>query len=969
MKTFFTLSILALSQLCFGQKLIGKWGFDNSSYTIDTGQGSIAAEGGAAFTSFVAGNPSTGKSFGTNTYPAQSQSNEKAGIRIKFSTQGYKDISFSFEQYNSNTASKKTMIFASADGNSFTKVDSLIIAAGSAWFTKTIDLKSFTSLNNKSEIHILLVSSFIGTQYVATGSTSTYGTAGTWRFDNIRFWGTEDKAPSIKPKLNISSNKSSLSESKSDTATITFTLSDTAFVNLKNKITFTGTGIGSGDYMWLGTDTINIPKGNLSATLQLKIKDDTEVESLETGDISIINLDTNVTKGTSLKISLVDDDMQSTLIWAVQGKGAASVMVNSTVAVEGVVIADLQGTNEQGGYYIQDKNPDTDPETSEGIFIKDLTFNVAEGDLVKVTGKVLEEFGQTILTQVSSVNILSKNNTVQVVNIQFPLDSVNVYERYEGMKIKITQQLTVTENYQLGRYGEITASVNGRLFNPSNSIDPNDNSKEGNTFSGRSNVSVLLAQQSLNNRSKILICDKLSIQNPNPVPFIDPIEKTLRSGSTIDTLTGVLGYGFSFYRVYPAGGQLKINYATRPAAPTITGANVKVVGMNVLNYFNGDGMGGGFPTPRGAATLPEFVRQKAKIVAAIKALDADVLGLMEMEHDGDSTSSAIKDLVTSINSAYGSTVYDYIRDSKGTNGNPGTDAIKVALIYKPSVLTPFGPSKSHNDASFSLLGRPPLAQTFTLKSNSEKFTVIVNHFKSKSCAASPADPLDLDQLDGQGCFNATRKKQSAALLTFISTLVQQTNDSDIVSIGDYNSYGEEDPLDILKAASLKSLAGETYSYVFDAQTGSLDHGFATPSMFKQMTSATKWHVNCDEPLIIDYTLTFKTQDLYSPIAYRSSDHDPLIAGFNLVKKAPIGIETSKNFGFKIYPNPNNGNFTIDIKNLGTSSLSIYNVTGKLIYSNDALQGISEIKAELNSGLYFIVIESLGKKVTDKLIIR
>ena len=136
-----------------------------------------------------------------------------------------------------------------------------------------------------------------------------------------------------------------------------------------------------------------------------------------------------------------------------------------------------------------------------------------------------------------------------------------------------------------------------------------------------------------------------------------------------------------------------------------------------------------------------------------------------------------------------------------------------------------------------------------------------------------------------------------------------------------------------------------------------------------MTSATKWHVNCDEPLIIDYTLTFKTQDLYSPIAYRSSDHDPLIAGFNLAKKAPVGIETSKNSGFKIYPNPNNGNFTIDIKDLGTSSLSIYNVTGKLIYSNDALQGISEIKAELNSGLYFIVIESLGKKITDKLFIR
>ncbi len=968
MKTFFTLSIIALSQLCFGQKLIAKWGFDNSTNTIDTGQGSFATEGGVAFSSFVTGNPSTGKSFGTNTYPAQSQSNEKAGIRIKVSTQGFKDISFGFEQYNSNTASKKTMIFVSGDGTSFTRVDSLIVTAGSAWFTKTLDLKSFTFLNNQSEIHILLVSSFMGTQYVATGSTSAYGTAGTWRFDNIRFWGTEDKTPTIKPKLNVSSDKTSLSEAKSDTATITFTLSDTALVTIKNKITFGGTGISSVDYMWLGTDTLTIAKGKLTASLKLKIKDDTEVESFETGDISIINLDTNIIKGNSLKISLTDNDMQSTLISAVQGKGSSSAIVNSTVVVEGIVIADLQGTNEQGGYYIQDKNADSDPETSEGIFIKDLTFNVGEGDYVKVTGKVQELYGQTMISSVNSVLILSNNNTIQPVNIQFPVDSVNFLERYEGMKIIVKQQLTVTENYQLGRYGEIQASVNGRLFNPSNSIDPNDNPKEGNSSSGSSNVTALLAKQSLNNRSKILICDKLSIQNPNPIPFIDPIHKTLRGGSTIDTLTGVLGYDFNFYRLYPEGGQLKLNYATRPEVPTIAGANVKVVGMNVLNYFNGDGIGGGFPTPRGAATAPEFVRQKAKIVAAIKAMDADVLGLMEMENDGDSTFSAIKDLVTSINAAYGSNTYAYIRDSKGTNGNPGTDAIKVAIIYKPSVLTPFGPSKSHNDASFSMLGRPPLAQTFTLNSNSEKFTVIVNHFKSKSCAASPADPLDLDQKDGQGCFNATRKKQASALLTFINTIMQV--DSDIVSVGDYNAYGEEDPIDILKTGGLKNIiSNETYSYVFDAQAGSLDHGFATPSLFKQLTNAAKWHVNCDEPLIIDYTLTFKTQDLYSPVAYRSSDHDPLIAGFNLAKKEPVGIELKKNTSFKIYPNPNKGNFTIDLTDLGTSSIGIFSLTGKLVYSKGGLNGISEIYTDLNSGLYFIVIESQGKRVTEKLFVR
>jgi len=569
-------------------------------------------------------------------------------------------------------------------------------------------------------------------------------------------------------------------------------------------------------------------------------------------------------------------------------------MINNIVTVEGVVTEDLQGTNEQGGFYMQDLISDSNPLTSDGIFVKNTTFNVSKGDLIRVTGKVFETFGQTNIAEVSFIRTLSQSQTITAVNISFPVDSIGFLERFEGMKISVNQQLTVTENFQLGRYGEITASVNGRLFNPSNSIDPNDNPKDGNTSTGTSNISTLLVQQTLNNLSKILICDKLSIQNPNPIPFMDPVNNTLRSGSTVDTLVGVLGYDFSFYRVYPQSGHPKFNYAARPAAPSLSNSNLKVVGTNVLNYFNGNGQGGGFPTSRGAKTATEFQRQTAKIVATIKALDADVLGLMEMENDGDSTYSAIKDLVTRLNTAYGFNVYNYVRDSKGANGNPGTDAIKVALIYKPSKVTPVGASKSYNDASFTTLGRPPLAQTFALISNNEKFTVIVNHFKSKGCAASPADNLDNDQNDGQGCFNATRKKQAIALLAFVDTLIRQTGDSDIISVGDYNAYEQEDPLDILRSGNLISVLENTYSYVFNAQAGSLDHGFSTPSMHKSLKGAEKWHVNADEPLIIDYTLSFKTQDLYSSIPYRSSDHDPLITGFNLFKSCGAGMPVGSN---------------------------------------------------------------------------
>jgi Ca2+-binding RTX toxin-like protein len=44
-----------------------------------------------------------------------------------------------------------------------------------------------------------------------------------------------------------------------------------------------------------------------------------------------------------------------------------------------------------------------------------------------------------------------------------------------------------------------------------------------------------------------------------------------------------------------------------------------------------------------------------------------------------------------------------------------------------------------------------------------------------------------------------------------------------------------------------------------------------------------WHINADEPSVIDYNTEFKPQDLYAANAYRSSDHDPVIVGLNLVK--------------------------------------------------------------------------------------
>ncbi|MCY7391638.1 MAG: hypothetical protein LH647_09140, partial [Leptolyngbyaceae cyanobacterium CAN_BIN12] len=327
-----------------------------------------------------------------------------------------------------------------------------------------------------------------------------------------------------------------------------------------------------------------------------------------------------------------------TKISAIQGSGLAATA--GTFTIEGIVVGDFQGANQLGGFYLQEEDTDADGNvlTSEGIFVNSLTA-VNVGDKVRVTGVVAENsstpsFNQAVITP-SDVSVLAtgQQSLVTASVVDLPTTVLGDLERYEGMLITIPEALTVTEVFNLGRFGEISLSANGRLFNPTNIIDPNDSPASGTTSSGTSNVAAVTAQQNLNNRSRIILDDGSTASNLSDVPYIDttdanPLNDTLRIGSTISGLTGILGFGFNAYRIQATQAPT-INYEARPELP-IVGGSVKVGSFNVLNYFNGDGLGGGFPTSRGADSTAEFSRQRAKIISAIAALKADVVGLIEM---------------------------------------------------------------------------------------------------------------------------------------------------------------------------------------------------------------------------------------------------------------------------------------------------------------------------------------------------
>ncbi len=317
------------------------------------------------------------------------------------------------------------------------------------------------------------------------------------------------------------------------------------------------------------------------------------------------------------------------------------------------------------------------------------------------------------------------------------------------------------------------------------------------------------------------------------------------------------------------------NPRTTAPAPVGDGNVLRVASFNVLNYFTTLG-------ERGAKTPEEFERQRAKIVAALAAVGADAVGLIEIENNGD---EAVGNLVGHLNGALGASSYAFVADPPFT----GTDAIKVAIIYRPDRVEPIGSARSANpadDPAYGVFDRPPLAQTFRRTGSGETFTVIVNHFKSKgSCPETASDP-NTDQGDGQGCWNPKRVQQAEALLEFIGTVQDASGSDRILVIGDLNSYGEEDPIDVLRSGNLTDLlaahveAEHRYSYVFEGQAGYLDHALVTPALMGSIAGVTVWHINADEATVLDYSAE-NPSELYRPDAYRSSDHDPVVIGLNL----------------------------------------------------------------------------------------
>ncbi len=615
-------------------------------------------------------------------------------------------------------------------------------------------------------------------------------------------------------------------------------------------------------------------------------------------------------------------DQPHTAIAAIQGSGPTAA-ITGTVTTQGVVVGDYEGPSPAlRGFYIQDPLGDGDAATSDGIFVFNAdSDSVSLGDVVRVTANAGEYQGQTQLASVASIEKCG-TGTVSPTDVFLPFDSADAPERYEGMLVRFPQNLVVTEHYQLGRFGQIVMSGDERLLQPTMVAAPGADA---------------LAVQAANDLNRIIVDDALNDQNPDPIHFGrdgNPLsaDNTLRGGDAASGIVGVMTYTWSgnsasgnAWRVRPVnalgGGvpQFHADNARPDGAPELSGT-LRVASFNLLNYFNtfdglpdrvnncSFGVGGAAADCRGADTEDEFARQAAKTVNAILGLEADIVGVMEVENDGYGADSALHDLVERLNAATAPGTYAYI-DADAAAGRVnalGSDAIKVGLLYQPARVTPLGTAVLDsgafglfNTVSEGVIGRnrPALAQAFRAAEGGT-FTVVVNHLKSKgsSCDGniSPVGS-DPDLGDGQGNCNLTRTVAATELAEWLAGDPTRSGDPDVLVIGDLNAYSMEDPVSVLKQRGYANLVdsrigGDAYSYVFNGQWGYLDHALATPTLAAQVSGVAEWHINADEPLALDYNSNFKSSgqlaSLYAADAYRSSDHDPVVIALEPDAQAP-----------------------------------------------------------------------------------
>nr|WP_321375048.1 ExeM/NucH family extracellular endonuclease [uncultured Bacteroides sp.] len=500
-----------------------------------------------------------------------------------------------------------------------------------------------------------------------------------------------------------------------------------------------------------------------------------------------------------------------------------------------------------------------------------------------------------------------------------------------GQEVVFTFPLTVTKTYYKSASGDITLSPDV-LYSPTEVALPGADAN---------NIAAL------NEQNKLILKSSSFTYTDN--------NNTLRTGSKVTRLQGTLYYSNGTYSISPTV-QPVFSGNERTSSPGDVGVcNLKIASFNVEYYIAKSSLWGkGY----GADNQAEFDRQRAKILAALKGLDADVYALCEVGQGNIS----VTDLVNGLNEVTSSVNYDYVAD----NDYHDTTFTKNVFIYNKTKVIPYKSIYKFGVSGYQLR---QIAQAFDLKSNGERLIISVNHLKSKS-GSGTGNNADIG--DGQGSYNYQRKNQAQLVVNTLNTLTSYYADPDVLVVGDMNAYSMEDPIKVYTnnglVNQLKRYSPSDYSYVYNGAVGYLDHSLATDKLSQQVTGARPWHINADEPSYLEYSYT----TFYSADPYRCSDHDPILTGISLGTYS-TGIkdsEVDKTEKLHIFGDTSQGYVTLCAAQI--DRVELLTVSGQLVFSsvnpNPGQYFLLPI-ASLQKGFYLVRAFNDKKALVSKLLIK
>ena len=662
-------------------------------------------------------------------------------------------------------------------------------------------------------------------------------------------------------------------------------------------------------------------------------------------------------------------DSALTPIPAIQGSGDKSPLVPDdqfesaqSVSVKAVVSGLGESLNK--GFYLLDVQGDGNPETSDGIFVylNDKNFaskypDIQPGALVCLEAKVEEYYGHTQLKPLFDGSTPRLTTLAQgaapaatALRVLEGETLARALERHEGMRVRLDADsaLKISRNFSYdyaARRNNLVLAHGAPLMKPTQ------------LHVASSPEAVALAEANASNRV-FLESDVKAGDGKLPwLPAWEPEQGYLRIGDAPVNLEAMVGYSYNEYRLIvprdqtiTAGDLLRTSDNDRQSAPArLDGTDLRIGSFNVLNYFTSHSRVGGALNVlcadqadadsakgcnRGAKSLEEFQLQRAKIVNAITEMDADLLGLMEMENNGFDEHAALHDLVESLNARQkeASKHYAFVTLPKALLTEDrffGGDAIMVAMIYRPALLIPSGdadviplPQQRYTTGGVTKSAgqRDSLVQRFTVAGSDAPLTLVVNHLKSKGSGCYENGDGKTEPADLQGKCTEFRVSAAKVLGEAVSKMPGQ-----VLLVGDFNSYAKEDPIRVLtdyvpvagerqiRSASHTYIGGKPYeqmgqtvakgyglvdlnvkfnqekaiSYSYEAELGTLDYALANPALADKVVAVADWHINSFESNLFEYGSAYTGDLIKSDNPFSASDHDPVIVDLKL-KEASKG---------------------------------------------------------------------------------